>query len=89
MSFTKKSGREDIRSDKSSPVMETFSTYGRFGIPEAIATALLLFWFSLSLAPWLGGTDVGTIKIPRLSARMNRWLRVVGRSDVFFLPAVF
>jgi hypothetical protein len=69
--------------------MEKFSTYGFLGIPEGIATALLLFWFSLSLAPWLGGTDIGTIKIPRLSARMNHWLRMVGPLGCILLAGGF
>lgn len=57
--------------------MEKLSTYSLLGLPESLATAIILVWLSLSLAPWFGGTELGPLKVPKLSETASRWLRVV------------
>ena len=54
------------------------STYDLVGIPDGVATTLLLIWLSLSLAPWFGGTEIGPLKVPRLTGSATRWLRITG-----------
>jgi hypothetical protein len=56
--------------------LDKISTYAILSIPEGIATTFVLIWLSLSLAPWLGGTEIGPLKIPRLDGQMKRWLRL-------------
>ena len=58
--------------------MEGISTYSLLGIPDAVSTTLVLICLCLCLAPWLGGLEIGTLKIPRLSERGNRAMRVAG-----------
>jgi hypothetical protein len=66
--------------------VERASAYSILGIPDGLSTALVLVWLSLSLAPWLGGAQIGPLTIPRLGKRANRVLGVVG-PVVFFLFA--
>lgn len=56
---------------------------------ETVAGAVLLAFFSLSLAPWFGGTEIGSIKVPKFSAKTNRWLRVVGPTAFVVCLLVF
>jgi hypothetical protein len=58
--------------------VEKLSTYAFVGLPESIATALALICLSLALAPWLGGSEVGPLKVPKFDRRTTRWLRVAG-----------
>ena len=58
-------------------MVDKLNTYTVAGIPEALATTFILVWLSLSLAPWVGGTEVGPLKVPRLPKSTNRWLRVI------------
>lgn len=55
--------------------MEHVSTYSRLGIPDSVAAALLMICLSLLLAPWLGGLEIGPLKIPKISAATARVLR--------------
>jgi hypothetical protein len=52
------------------------STYVQFGVPESLAVSFTLVWLSLSLAPWLGGLEIGPVKVPRLGEAAVRILRV-------------
>jgi hypothetical protein len=56
--------------------VEKLSTYAVAGIPEGLATTFVLICLSLSLAPWLGGVEIGPLKVPKFSDRANRWIRV-------------
>ncbi len=56
--------------------MDRTSTYALLGVPETLAIALVLVWLSLSLAPWLGGTELGPLKVPKLGDGVNRWLKI-------------
>lgn len=56
--------------------MEHVSTYGRLGVPDAVASALVLISISLALAPWFGGVELGPLKVPRLEGRTSRVVRI-------------
>jgi hypothetical protein len=57
--------------------MDRTSTFVHFGVPESLATAVVLILLSLSLAPWFGGTELGPLKVPKLPETLNRWVRVL------------
>lgn len=52
------------------------STYSILGAPDPLATALVLVSISLTLAPWLCGTELGPLKVPKLPSPTGRWLRI-------------
>ena len=69
--------------------LETVSTYALLGVPEALSTALVLIWLSLTLAPWFGGSDVGVFKIPKLSRRTTHGLRIAAPIGLIVFIAGF
>lgn len=62
------------------------STYAFFGVPEALATAIVLIALSIALAPWFGGLEIGPLKVPAFRNRSTLGLRVGGPAA--FLVAV-
>lgn len=69
--------------------MENVSSYALIGFPESLGTAFVLVWLSLSLAPWLGGTELGPLKVPRFTTAINRWLRIAGPIGFFLFSFGF
>ena len=59
-------------------VNQAESILKRLALPAEFGVALLIFCFVLSVAPYLGGLDVGVLKVPVLDARRHRRLRVLG-----------
>jgi hypothetical protein len=57
--------------------MDRSSTFALLGFPETLSTAVTLILLSLSLAPWLGGIELGPLKVPKLPAGANRWVRLI------------
>ena len=54
------------------------STYGLLGIPDALAVTFALISLSLTLVPWLGGKDIGPLKIPNLEGLSKRLIIAIG-----------
>ena len=54
--------------------MNSISTFARLGIPDALATTVALVLLSLALAPWLGGAEIGPLKVPVLNDKVKRRL---------------
>ncbi|MEP3255947.1 MAG: hypothetical protein ABJN26_22650 [Stappiaceae bacterium] len=66
------------------------STYELLGIPDSLAAAFVLISLSLSLVPWLGGSDIGPLKVPSISGAKNRVVAVLGPITlVAFLSGFF
>ena len=65
------------------------STYFRLGLPETLAVALVLACLCLCLAPWLGGKDVGPLKVPAIDERTARWMKYVAPIGLLVFLAAF
>jgi|GEM_PF-5457129 len=50
----------------------------RAGLPEAVQTALLLLSIALALTPYLTEVSIGILKIPKLSMRERRSMKIIG-----------
>lgn len=56
---------------------DLMNTYEVLGLPDALAVAFVLILLSLTLTPWLGGLEVGPLKIPELDDRSGRAIRIL------------
>lgn len=54
------------------------SILARLALPEGFGYALLMLALALLLAPYLGGSDFGLVKIPNFEPSVRRALRIVG-----------
>jgi len=57
-------------------MVERASLYKISGLPESFGGALLIFFFILSLAPYISGIDVGIFKIPAFKSSTKRRLKI-------------
>jgi hypothetical protein len=58
--------------------MKPESLLQRLALPPEFGVALLLFGFTLAIAPYFSGADFGAVKIPELSIKSRRYLRAIG-----------
>ncbi len=63
--------------------MEHASTYSIAGFPEAVGIIFVIVTLSFALAPWFGGAEIASYKIPELKPDATRRLRVFG--PLFFV----
>jgi hypothetical protein len=54
------------------------SVLARLDLPEGFGYALLMLALALLLAPYLGGSDFGLVKIPKFEPPVRRALRIAG-----------
>lgn len=66
--------------------MDDLSTYALLGIPDGVATALVLVSLSLVLAPWFGGSELGPLKVPTIGEQPGKVLKVV--APIAFVAAI-
>ena len=59
-------------------LLKSESVIQRLALPAEFGVALLLFAFTLAIAPYFSGVDFGAVKIPELSLKTRRNLRVIG-----------
>ena len=62
-------------------------------LPEAIGIALFMVAAALALAPYLGGKEIGPLKVPKVSSGEGRWLKLLGPvlvagTILLFIPVV-
>ena len=65
------------------------STYAFLGIPESLASVLVLVCLSLSLTPWLGGLEVGPLKVPRIEGPRAAAMKLFAPLGFFLTIAGF
>ena len=46
------------------------------GLPEGFGVVLLVFFFVLTLAPYMAGADIGVFKVPKLESQTKKLLRI-------------
>ena len=63
------------------------STLQVIGIPEEFGVVLLTLALILAISPYLGGTDLGVVKVPTFSSRATQVLYFLG--PILFLVTVF
>lgn len=54
--------------------MQTSSIYSYLGIPNEIGAAIVLFSLCLLMTPWLGGKEVGPLKIPQIGSEKFKYV---------------
>lgn len=54
------------------------SIWTLLGIPNEIGVTLFVVFLALSLAPYLGGLDLGILKIPKISSRQSSLFKLLG-----------
>lgn len=59
-------------------ILKAESVLQRLALPTEFGVALLLFSFTLAVAPYFSGADFGAVKIPVLSLTARKRLRIAG-----------
>lgn len=47
-------------------------------IPDSLSTAIVLIFVAIAIAPYLAGQDIGPLKVPKISDKYVRELRIAG-----------
>src|SRR5262245_12971693 len=65
------------------------NTYAWLGLPGEISITLFMVTLSIALAPYFGGAELGSIKIPRFSHKTTRSLKHFGWLPLLLATAAF
>ncbi|MEG0868953.1 MAG: hypothetical protein RSG77_18125 [Hafnia sp.] len=63
--------------------MNARSTYECLGIPESLAITITLVSLALTLAPWIEGTQIGPLNIPKIKPEVLKPLKVIAPMILF------
>src|SRR6266481_290563 len=47
-------------------------------IPDSLSTAIVLIFVAIAVAPYLAGQDIGPLKVPKVSDKYVREMRIAG-----------